>query len=102
MEGEAAAALEDIEKKQLRKVARESFSCAVKCYDKAGTTGPAEVLEMCARNCQIPYQQSTTMVQNVRNIAVEKKYLKKYGPDVPSFCYLASYRFSHLIFFITT
>eukprot|EP00934_Nitzschia_sp_Nitz4_P007661 Nitzschia sp. Nitz4//scaffold29_size155292//97990//98517//NITZ4_002671-RA/size155292-augustus-gene-0.231-mRNA-1//-1//CDS//3329546487//7651//frame0 len=64
MEGEASAVLDEIEKKQLRKIARESFACAVKCYDKAGTTGPAEALENCARSCQTPYQQSTAFVQN--------------------------------------
>lgn len=65
MESEAAAVLEDIERNLLRKVARESFACAVKCYDKAGSTGPSEVLEGCARNCQVPYQQSSALVQNV-------------------------------------
>lgn len=65
MEGEASAVLEDIERNLLRKVARESFACAVKCYDKAGATGPSDVLEACARNCQMPYQQSSAMVQNV-------------------------------------
>mmetsp|Transcript_1038 Transcript_1038/g.2685 ORF Transcript_1038/g.2685 Transcript_1038/m.2685 type:complete len:153 (-) Transcript_1038:246-704(-) len=64
MESEAAAVLEDIERNLLRKVARESFACAVKCYDKAGSTGPSEVLEGCARNCQVPYQQSSALVQN--------------------------------------
>lgn len=66
MEGEAAAMLETIERSQLRKIARESFACAVRCYDKAGTSGPSDVLENCARNCQVPYQQATALVQNVR------------------------------------
>lgn len=68
MEGEAGKVLEDIERNLLRKVARESFSCAVKCYDKAGSTGPSNALEHCARNCQVPYQQSQQLVQNVRSI----------------------------------
>jgi cytoskeletal protein RodZ len=66
MEEKAGTAIEDIEKNLMRKVARESFSCATKCYDKAGTTGPSEVLENCARNCQVPYQQATQLVQQVR------------------------------------
>ena len=65
MEAEASGVLDEIERTLLRKVARESFSCAVKCYDKAGSTGPSEVLEGCARNCQAPYQQSSALVQNV-------------------------------------
>jgi hypothetical protein len=67
IEGEAGVVLENIEKNLLRKVARESFSCAVKCYDKAGSTGPPEALENCARNCQVPYQQAQGLVQNVRD-----------------------------------
>jgi hypothetical protein len=57
--------LEDIERNWLRKVARESCVCAVKCYDKAGNSGASETLEACARNCQAPYQQSSSLVQNV-------------------------------------
>lgn len=66
MEEKAGTAIEDIERNLMRKVARESFSCATNCYDKAGTTGPSEVLENCARNCQVPYQQATQLVQQVR------------------------------------
>jgi Eukaryotic protein of unknown function (DUF842) len=67
MEGEASKMIDDLERNWMRKVARESFSCAVKCYDKAGTRGPAEALEQCSRNCQVPYQQSNQLVQNVRS-----------------------------------
>ncbi|KAL3910562.1 MAG: hypothetical protein SGILL_007647 [Bacillariaceae sp.] len=67
MEGEASKVLDDIERNYMRKVARESFNCAVKCYDKAGKSGPAEALEQCARNCQIPYQQSSAHVQQEVN-----------------------------------
>jgi hypothetical protein len=66
IESQAGLVLDDLEKNWLRKVARESFACAVKCYDKAGSSGPQGVLEQCARTCQIPYQQSTNLVQNVR------------------------------------
>ena len=68
MEGEASKMLDDVERNWMRKVARQSFACAVKCYDKAGTTGAAESLEACTRNCQGPYQQSSSMVQQVRII----------------------------------
>mmetsp|Transcript_15677 Transcript_15677/g.39437 ORF Transcript_15677/g.39437 Transcript_15677/m.39437 type:complete len:153 (+) Transcript_15677:80-538(+) len=63
MEGEASKMLDDIERSWMRKVARQSFACAVKCYDKAGTSGPAESLESCTRNCQAPYQQSSNLIQ---------------------------------------
>ena len=66
MEGEASKMLDDVERNWMRKVARQSFACAVKCYDKAGTSGAAESLEACTRNCQGPYQQSSSMVQQVR------------------------------------
>jgi len=63
MEKEASQMLDSVERNFMRKVARKSFDCAVKCYDNAGTTGPAELLESCTRNCQAPYQQSSNMVQ---------------------------------------
>jgi hypothetical protein len=66
MEGEATKVIDDIERNWMRKVARESFACAVKCYDKAGSSGPPDVLEQCARNCQMPYQQASALVQQVR------------------------------------
>mmetsp|Transcript_33615 Transcript_33615/g.79283 ORF Transcript_33615/g.79283 Transcript_33615/m.79283 type:complete len:153 (+) Transcript_33615:231-689(+) len=63
MEGEASKMLDAIERQWMRKVARQSFACAVGCYDKAGTSGPAESLESCTRNCQAPYQQSSNLIQ---------------------------------------
>ncbi len=66
MEGEASKMLDEVERIWMRKVARQSFACAVKCYDKAGTSGPAESLESCTRNCQAPYQQSSNLIQQVR------------------------------------
>jgi hypothetical protein len=66
MEAAAAKILDDIERYQVRKVARSSFACAVACYDKAGSTAAAQSLETCARNCQVPYQQAGAMVQQVR------------------------------------
>jgi len=65
LEAEASKVLDDLERNLLRKVARESFACAVKCYDKAGASGSADALEACTRNCQAPYQQSSVLVQNV-------------------------------------
>jgi hypothetical protein len=67
LENEASKVIDDIERNWMRKVARESFACAVKCYDKAGKSGPAEALDQCARNCQVPYQQANALVQQVRN-----------------------------------
>ena len=66
MEGEASAVLDDIERNFVRKVARKSFSCVVACYDKAGSKGPSDALEQCARTCQFPYQQANALLQNVR------------------------------------
>ena len=80
MEGEASKMLDDVERNWMRKVARQSFACAVKCYDKAGTTGPAESLESCTRNCQAPYQQSSNLVQQVR-IKTKQNETNKYSLD---------------------
>ena len=66
IEGEASKMLDEVERHWMRKVARQSFACALKCYDKAGTSGPAESLESCTRNCQAPYQQSSNLIQQVR------------------------------------
>lgn len=65
LEGEARAAIDQIEREHLRKVARKTFSCALACYDKAGTTGPSDVLENCVANCQMPHRQAQQMVQTV-------------------------------------
>ena len=86
MEAEAGSVLDSIERTMIRKVARHSFKCAVDCYDKAGTTGAAEPLDGCARNCQVPYQQTQQLVQNVRN---EKRINQTYYITVqvqPSYC----------------
>ena len=66
IEAQAGLVLEDIERNYIRKIGRESFACAVKCYDMAGSSGPQEALEQCARSCQVPYQQSAALLQNVR------------------------------------
>lgn len=79
MEGAAASVIDEIDKFYVRKVARSSFACAVQCYDKAGTTGSSESLEMCARNCQIPYQQAGALVQNVSFI--KEKGMKRQGNE---------------------
>mmetsp|Transcript_36786 Transcript_36786/g.51982 ORF Transcript_36786/g.51982 Transcript_36786/m.51982 type:complete len:88 (-) Transcript_36786:390-653(-) len=65
MEGEARIVLDEIERTLLRKVARGSYACVVECFDKAGTTGPSEVLDHCSRNCQAKYQQANAIVQDV-------------------------------------
>lgn len=66
LEAEARIAIDELEKKHLRKSAREAYACSVKCYDKAGATGPADVLENCVRQCQVPHQQANGLMQNVR------------------------------------
>jgi hypothetical protein len=63
LEGEARVAIDDIEKHCLRKEARKSYVCSVKCYDKAGSTQPIDVLEQCVRQCQAPHQQANGYVQ---------------------------------------
>lgn len=65
MESEARIVLDSIEKLWLRKVAKSSFACVVTCFDKAGTTGPSEVLDQCSRNCQAKYQNANAITQNV-------------------------------------
>ena len=66
LEAEARAVIDDIEKQHLRKVAKAAFQCGVKCYDKAGTTGPTEVLEHCVQTCQLPHRQKQQYMQQVR------------------------------------
>jgi hypothetical protein len=65
LETEAKIMLDELDKKNLRKVARESHVCALKCYDKAGSTGSPEALEQCVRTCQTLHQQANAYVQNV-------------------------------------
>lgn len=65
MESEARIVLDGIEKQWLRKVARSSYTCVVKCFDKAGSTGPSDALDQCSRNCQVNYQNANGLVQNV-------------------------------------
>lgn len=70
MESEARIVLDSIDKLWLRKVAKASSVCVVSCFDKAGTTGPSEVLDQCSRNCQVKYQNANAIAQNVsvRNV----------------------------------
>lgn len=65
LEGEARIAIDDIDKRYIRKVARETHACSLKCYDKAGATGSSESLEMCVNNCELPHRQAGAMVQQV-------------------------------------
>lgn len=66
LEGEARITIDDIEKNYLRNGAREFHQCSIKCYDKAGKTGPSDALESCVRNCELPHRQANAMVQQVR------------------------------------
>jgi len=63
MEAEARAMLDDLERTSVRKIARTGVTCVLKCYDKAGSTGPGDVLENCVQNCQMPSRQANQLVQ---------------------------------------
>eukprot|EP00525_Craspedostauros_australis_P011601 CAMPEP_0198114870 /NCGR_PEP_ID=MMETSP1442-20131203/6118_1 /TAXON_ID= /ORGANISM="Craspedostauros australis, Strain CCMP3328" /LENGTH=358 /DNA_ID=CAMNT_0043772269 /DNA_START=74 /DNA_END=1153 /DNA_ORIENTATION=+ len=63
MEGAAGEVLDEIDRHHIRKLARASFVCATKCYDKAGTKGPADVLQNCVQQCQLPFQRGNALVQ---------------------------------------
>ena len=65
LENEAQATLDSIEKSYLRSLAKKSYQAAVQCYDKAGTTGSAQTLEVCVKNSQLPYHQANDYVQQV-------------------------------------
>ena len=65
MESEARVVLDSIDKLWLRKVARSSYACVVACFDKAGTTGSAEALDQCSRNCLVKHQNANALAQNV-------------------------------------
>ena len=66
LENQARVVLDELDQKHLRKVARGAYACALACYDKAGSSGPASALDHCVQTCQIPHQQANAMVQNVR------------------------------------
>mmetsp|Transcript_12609 Transcript_12609/g.14800 ORF Transcript_12609/g.14800 Transcript_12609/m.14800 type:complete len:154 (+) Transcript_12609:94-555(+) len=63
MEGQAKIAIDEVERTLLRTIARDSYTCVVSCYDKAGTKGPSEQLEHCSRECQAPNQMAHNTVQ---------------------------------------
>lgn len=63
MEAEARGVLDEIEKTEIRKVAKKGVQCVLKCYDTAGTTGAGDVLENCVQNCQAPSKQANQLVQ---------------------------------------
>lgn len=65
MEGQAKVTFDEIERKNLRKIARKSYACVVSCFDKAGTKGSPEALQACSKNCQLPYQQANAIVNDV-------------------------------------
>mmetsp|Transcript_6131 Transcript_6131/g.7933 ORF Transcript_6131/g.7933 Transcript_6131/m.7933 type:complete len:154 (-) Transcript_6131:118-579(-) len=63
LEVAARQVLDDVDRVHMRKNARGAYACVVACYDKAGSTGPPEILEQCAQNCQIPHQQANSYMQ---------------------------------------
>jgi len=64
METEARVVLDGLEKQWLRKIAKSSYQCVITCFDKAGTTGPSDVLDQCSHNCQAKYSNANSIVQN--------------------------------------
>jgi len=62
MDREAQRVLDEVERKNLRPRARETYACAVKCYDKAGTNSSQQQIQQCVQQCQVPFQQSQHMV----------------------------------------
>eukprot|EP00586_Coscinodiscus_wailesii_P018455 CAMPEP_0172497740 /NCGR_PEP_ID=MMETSP1066-20121228/104420_1 /TAXON_ID=671091 /ORGANISM="Coscinodiscus wailesii, Strain CCMP2513" /LENGTH=147 /DNA_ID=CAMNT_0013270679 /DNA_START=121 /DNA_END=561 /DNA_ORIENTATION=- len=67
MEGKAKEQIDEIDRTLLRPIARNSYACVLKCYDKVGTTGPTEQLQHCSQECQAPYQQYQVVVQQEVN-----------------------------------
>jgi hypothetical protein len=84
LETEAKIMLDELDKNNLRKVARESHVCALKCYDKAGSSGSPEALEQCVRTCQTNHQQANAYVQNVSHYSDQLHRLVIYIPTVLS------------------
>ena len=64
IEAAATGVLDELERTSVRKVARKGLECVLKCYDKAGTTGPNDALQNCSANCQMPSQQANQLVQS--------------------------------------
>jgi len=63
MEAEARTVLDEVERTSVRNIARKGVECVLKCYDKAGSTGPGDALENCVANCQNPSRQANHYVQ---------------------------------------
>jgi len=70
LEGEARTAIDDIDKRYMRVIAKASHQCALNCYDKAGQTGSSDALEQCVRNCQAKHQQANAYVQSVSTVQI--------------------------------
>ena len=66
LEGDAQAAIDEMERLYIRPVARKAHVCATTCYDKAGSKGSADALDQCVRTCQTSHQQANNYLQNVR------------------------------------
>jgi hypothetical protein len=68
LEGEAQTVIDEIERKYVRPVARKAHACALKCYDSAGSSGSADALDACVRQCQGGHQQANNYVQSVSRL----------------------------------
>ena len=67
MEAEAHQVINDVEMNTIRGIARKGIECTLKCFDKAGTTGPSDILQHCADQCQFPHQQAGQLMSSEIN-----------------------------------
>jgi hypothetical protein len=90
LEGEAQVAIDQIDKQFIRPIARQSYACALKCYDKAGSSGDSQQLELCARKCQMPHQQAGQYVQQVSFTLDFIYFLSAFSthPSLHVFCFV--------------
>jgi Eukaryotic protein of unknown function (DUF842) len=65
LETAAKDALDEIDKRHIRRIGKQTHACIVKCYDKAGHTQSSESLEHCSRQCQQSHVQANQIVQEV-------------------------------------
>ena len=92
MQGQASVVFDEIDRQSLRKIARGSYACVLKCFDKAGTTGSSEMLQNCSQNCQVPYQNANAIVQNVSHHNV---YLHSFIHSSPNVSFWSSVYDNH-------
>jgi hypothetical protein len=65
LENSAKEVLDEIDKRHIRRIGKQTHTCIVGCYNQAGQTQPAESLEHCSRQCQQSHLQANNIVQEV-------------------------------------